>query len=312
MDVFTTVAKLWPSGDSLDLGTDYNSVTVPSSFNRHAADFVTSTDGTTNYQFLFWNTGRHLTGKRNVLWNFSVGGWGLWTATRWYGTPSGLPGTPQVRADAFTIGGNAPLTTATPINGTLSTFAPASAWPFGGDDHVIGTAGGAANVVAKDPFDNYQFAGWLQLIFGGDDSGEFIETDAGPLPTQNNFFDHVTAGAFPVAKGASAMLLATYGNLIRNIPNFGRLLQELLQNGIQFNPLVDPAPEDLLRLKVLQQLLALTQPGVVEGNVEFEGLIKAAPSMTREQLQRAVQSVKTTLGLGKSALAALDAQLKNK
>jgi hypothetical protein len=73
----------------------------------------------------------------------------------------------------------------------------------------------------------------------------------------------------------------------------------------------DPAAEDLLRVGVLDQLLAKTQPGGSEGG-DFDGLIKAAPTMTREQLRRAIQSVKTTLGLGKSALAALEAQLKKK
>jgi hypothetical protein len=108
---FSVVGKLWPSGSSLDLGTDNNSVTVPPTahFDRHAANFVTSMDGTHNYQFLFWNTGRHVTNKRHVHWDFSVGGWGIWTATKWYGTPGGNGGPPRVRVDAFSIGGDAPI-----------------------------------------------------------------------------------------------------------------------------------------------------------------------------------------------------------
>src|SRR5262249_20953232 len=131
MDEFSVKTKLWPSGADLDLGTDSNLVTVPSTFTRHAANFVTSMDGTQNYQFLFWNTGRHVTNKRHVRWNFSVGGWGLWTATRWYGTPGpGGPGAQRVRVDPFTIGGDAVITSGgTAINSSASTYA-AGAYPF--------------------------------------------------------------------------------------------------------------------------------------------------------------------------------------
>jgi hypothetical protein len=314
MDVFTTDAKLWPSGDTIPAGIDTNSVTVPSSFNRQAADFATSLDGKQLYQFLFWNTGRHVTSKRNVIWNFSVGGWGLWRATRWYGVPPGIgpPGPANVRADAFTIGGDAPLSSNTPIDGKLSTFSPANAWPFMGDDHVIGTAGGAASVVAIDPFDNLQFAGWLQLMFGGDDSSTFVETDAGPAPGSSDFFDHVTGGAFPVAPGASAILLATYGNSTRRRIDWGRILQEI--GSLRVPPILggDPGPPDLIRLRLLEQLLSQTKPGESQEGADFEMLIRGAPDMSQEQLRRAVQSVRTTLGLGQSALEALNAQLKSR
>jgi hypothetical protein len=74
----------------------------------------------------------------------------------------------------------------------------------------------------------------------------------------------------------------------------------------------DPGPADLLRLRMLEQLLSQTQPVDSVESGDFDGLIKAAPSMSREQLRRAVQSVQTTLGLGKSALNALNALLKTR
>ena len=83
MDEFRTVAKIWPAGTDLDLGTDSNILGGPATFTRNAANFVTSPDGPTNYQFLFWNTGRHLTNKPRVPSNFSLLGLGVWTATRW-------------------------------------------------------------------------------------------------------------------------------------------------------------------------------------------------------------------------------------
>ena len=328
MDEFQTIAKLWPAGADIDLGTDSNLLGGPATFTRNAADFVTSPDGTQNYRFLFWNTGRHITNKRRVRWNFSVLGWGTWTATRWYGTPpTGNGGKSRVRADAFSLGSNATMI-GTPIDAS-STFA-AGAWPSGGDNHVIDTSGGAANVVARDPFpgpasSTYDFAGWLALQFGGDPSGEYVESDSGTSGSfgGTGFYEHVLGTSYPVAMGQSADLIATYGTRhtgggfdpgrirdwiyqiltgdpSRNIPTRG-----------------DPSPEDFIRLKILTELLASVQPqtaGPIEtrapAGVDFQQLIAAAPNMSKEDLKRALQSINTSLDLGKTALSALEAQLK--
>ena len=310
MDEFRTVAKIWPSGTDLDLGTDSNILGGPATFTRNAANFVTSDDGETDYQFLFWNTGRHLTNKRRVRWNFSVLGWGVWTATRWYGIPpTGNGGPPRVRADAFNIGGNAVLSP-TPISGS-STFA-AGAWPFSGDDHAIGTAGGPCNLVPVDPLLGYQFAGFLQLIWGGDSSGEFVESDAGSGGSIGGpgFFDHVIGSTFPAATGQSADLLAAYGYNDSG-PGPFRFWLDLFRERAKFPDIPDrgdPAPPDVLRLRILEQLLRQTQPA--GGGGQYEQLIANAGQMSREELQRAVQSVKTSLDLGKTALESLEAQLK--
>jgi hypothetical protein len=312
MDEFTVTTKLWPSGANLDLGTDSNTVTVPSSFNRHAANFVTSMDGTHNYQFLFWNTGRHVTNKRHVRWNFSVGGWGLWNATRWYGTPPGIGngGPSRVLVEPFTLGGNEMIMTNTPINGPASVFAP-GAYPFMGNDREIGTASGLATVVAKDPFNDLQFAGWLQLLWGGDDTGEFIETDTGDSPGSPTFYP-IGSGPFTVPSGQSADLLATYGNSTNppsgfiDIRNIYEAIREF--NFGPENP-GDNAVVDRIRLSILGQLFQKAQPAGPAGP-DFQRFIDAAPRMNHEELNRAKQSVQTTLDLGKTALSVLDAQLK--
>lgn len=314
MDTFSVTSKLWPSGTDLDLGDDTNNVTVPSSFTRHAANFVTNMDGTANYQFLFWNTGRHLTNKRHVIWNFSVGGWGLWTATKWYGTPpGGGPGAQRVRADGFTIGGNAPLGPDTPINGAASTFA-AGAWPFMGNDHEIGTAGGPVEVVAKDPFHSLQFAGWLRLIWGGDDSGVFIETDTGASMGSSTFFEHST-GTFNAAQGSAHDLLATYGNQ-QGITIGPINWQEIFEGlGIPGKGPIgpgDPGPDDWIRLIVLEQLLRKTRPGGDPAGVNFERIINDAQRMSAEALKRTKSALLTSLELGKTALSTIEAQLKQR
>jgi hypothetical protein len=320
MDEFRTIAKLWPAGTEVDLGTDSNVLGGPASFTRNAANFVTSADGANTYQFLFWNTGRHLTNKRQVRWNFTVLGWGTWTATRWYGTPgaNGGGGAARARVDAFTIGGDQPLGPGTAIDGAASTYA-AGAWPSGGDDHVISTVGGPAGIVAKDPFNSYDFAGWLQYAFGGDPVGEFVESDAGSGGTIGGagFYDHFSGVVFPVAQGASADLLATYGHF--NPPGGGGLggiidrfreIVDLFRHiDVDIPTKGDPGPGDLLRVAVLEELVRQSRP---EGSVgtDYQALIRAAPSMSPDELKRALQSVKTSIGLGKTAEAAIEAQIK--
>lgn len=309
MDEFDVTTKLWPTGDSLDLGTDTNNVTVPSTFTRHAANFVTSMDGTHNYQFLFWNTGRHITSKRHVRWNFSVGGWGLWTATRWYGTP-GTGGTPDVHVDPFNIGGNAPMT-GTAIDAAASTIPP-GAYPFNGSDRDINPAGGNVDVAAKGTLSGLEFAGWLQLLWGGDDSGEFVETDTGPSPGSGGFFPS-GSGTFHVNKGASALLLASYGNsvstgVIKAVIEFVREMEKTV--GLPISR-VDPPPDDIRRLRdvLVQRLLSQTKPGQTTAS-DFQRFIDTAKTMSKEELTRARQSVQTSLELGKTALNVIESRLK--
>lgn len=312
MDTFRTIARHWPNGVELDLGSDSQVLGGPSTFDRTAPDFVTSSDGTQTYQFLFWNTGRHVTNKRKVKWIFSVLGWGVWTATRWYGVPGGGGGPARVRADALSIGGDTTLS-GTPIDGAASTYA-AGAWPFNGDDHAIGTATGPATVVAEDPLSGYDFAGWLQLFYGGDPTGEFVETDVGTggVIGGPGFFDHVTGVNFSAAQGTSADLLAAYGYKPSAGPSIGRIWPEIFRARrpvLDIPKPGDPGPEDWIRLKILADLLRETTP-VQPGGADFQQLVEAAPSMSREQLQRSIQSVKTTLDLGKSALSSLEAHLR--
>jgi len=316
MDEFRTIARLWPAGTELDLGVDSTNLnlTPPDSanFTRTAAPFVTSSDGTHNYEFLFWNTGRHLTNKRKVIWIFSQFGWGIWTATRWYGTPGGNGGPPRVHADALSLPADDVLSAGTPIDGPASTYA-AGAFPFNGNDHEIGTANGGATVVAHSTMSGLDFAGWIALLWGGDPSGDFVETDAGTTGSfgSGGFYELVDAGSHPysAAQNASVDLLAAYATpppVKFTIPWW-----EQVASGFKIPLKGDPSPEDLLRLAVLEDLVQRTRPGSFAGP-DFQGLIESASRMTREELTRAKQSLQTTLDLGRSALSAIDARLKQR
>ncbi len=277
MDEFRTEARLWPTGELLDLGEDSNNTTVPSTFTRNAASSVAAPPDDDIYGFLFWNTGRHLTTKRRVRWNFSIGGWGVWTATRWYGPSGGGPGTPRIATQAFSIGGNSVMS-GTPIDGGDSTFVNGPggtpvAWPFSGDDHVIGTQWGAATVAAKDPYSvswaNYAFAGWLRLVYGGDSAGEFVETDvvSGGGSDPLSSFEHLPGVTVTVGMGQSADLIAAYGQVSRKRPSVPGLREELPPLERAPSPFdfidwrVDPSPEDWRRLATLVDLIRQTRPG---------------------------------------------------
>ncbi len=311
MDTFRVTAKLWPSGDDLDLGDDTNNVSVPSIFDRHAANFVTSMDGKNNFQFLFWNTGRHTTNKRHVKWNFSVGGWGVWTATKWYGTPSPGGGGGKIHVEGFTIGGNAPLGPDTAIDGAASTFAP-GAWPLAGNDHEIGTTGGPVDVVAKDPYHSLQFAGWQRLVFGGDDSGFFLETDTGASPGSSGFFEH-SSGPFHVAQNGGADLLATYGNSSSGLGIFRvDVIEWLTAHGIEPPRGGDPGPDDIIRLALIENLIRQTNPAAGGGGVNVRQIIEQAPRMSLDELKRALTTLQTSRDLNQTAISTIEAQIKQR
>jgi hypothetical protein len=294
MDVFQVVEKRWPTGQNLSLNTDSQSITVPTSEFRYADKFVT--DGTQTYEFLFWNTGRHVTSKRRIHWNFSVGGWGLWTATKWYGKPGIGPTVPRVRVDPFSIKDDGPITGQGTAISNSSTYAP-GAFPFNADDHEIGTANGPAVVIAQDRFAGLEFAGWLQLIWGGDDSpGDFVETDTGASMSTYGFFETVNAGSNPFSEnqGGSADLLALYGNSVIDLSNPKYKMQLYTVGDLRF------ALETFLN--------RTTQPGG-SAIAEFQTIAAAAPLMTAEELRGAVERVRSTIEVGNTALASLRSQL---
>jgi hypothetical protein len=245
-----------------------------------------------------------------VHWDFSIGGWGVWTATKWYGTPGGNGGPGVIDVEPFTIGGDGVITgSGTAIDAAASTI-PAGAFPFSGNDHQIGTAAGAVNVAAKTPFAGLVFAGWDQLIFGGDDSGEFDETDAGGSPGSASFFP-VGSGTFHVNQNASAQLLALYGN--SSGITLGSILGNLGSIVSKVGPIspIDPSPEDRLRLAILEGLLQSTRPGGGEA-ADLQALTQAAPRMSLDELNAALKSVQTTVALGNTAVAAIQTQIKAK
>jgi hypothetical protein len=325
MDLFQVISKHWPSGTVLDLGIDLQNASTGFTPTRTAPPFMLSADGQTTYDFLFWDTGRHATTKRSVHWTFSVFGWGMWTATRWYGDHDGVGnGLPRVNVDAFSLSQDLPIINETPIDPAASTF-PAGGYPFAGNDRKIDTTNGATTIVAKDPFTSlgFSFAGWLSLTSGGDPSGVYEENDAGASgpPGGVGFYQQVV-GPFPVGQGSSANLIGTFfqppsgGPIIIIPPDIDQQIDPKLLEPIfgkkkdEFiNPLFDPSPLDSLRLGAIRDLLNRVQPSRETATGGVEKLLSQAKGLSNEELTRGIQELKTSVELNSVAIDALNAEL---
>jgi hypothetical protein len=332
MGTFRTIARLWPTGDEIDLGTDSNAVGGPPgttfSTDRNAAKFVT-TDSHNQFEFLFWNTGRHLTRKRHVIWNFSAFNWGTWTATRWYGDPSGGgAGSHTVRATALDLHADVPIVE-TPIDGAHSTFPP-GAWQSGGNDHLVDTQNGSVIVWPKDPMHSQQFAGWLQLLWGGEDSGDYVEGDSGTTGSfgDDSFYVPVSPGPFSVDQGGSAELIAQYAkSSLMTIPMYHLVdiltkggtipiyeLGDILTKGGTILDVIwhvgDPVPPDLTREKFLEDFIRQTSPSPARLAGDLQHLIEKAPQMNAEELRRSITSVQNNIQLSQTALTTLEAHAR--
>lgn len=274
--------------------------------------------------FLFWDTGRRITNKRRVRWTFShPDRWTHWRAIAWYGATGDGPGNPEVNTGAYWIGVS-PLDP-TPINGAASSFVHAPggtpvAWPWAGNDHVVRTEWGPASVVAQphlqrsahDP--QLDFSSWIRLVAGGDGSGFFSETDNDvDASTTGSGVSGIPGDGSPVyaaAQNAGAMLLAGYVTPPGRSPNLwlDRLRAVIASDLLgKFIDKGDPSPEDIVRLKLINESIDIVRGEQPTSTDAFEALIAAGRGMTPQQLKRAIVSTQTTLRRGQAAVKSLEA-----
>jgi hypothetical protein len=325
---FTTAAKRYREGTPFDsfggLDVGVYPGPTPTTVDQWAPKSLPD-DGGPERMFLFWDTGRCITGKRHVRWTFShADQWTTWNAVAWYGIPPANGGGGHtISLDAFWV-----------TNGTLdptpvdpppaSTFvdgagAGNTAWPAGGNDHLVNTQWGSGNIHAlshlrrsvADP--ELDFSSIEQLTWGGDDSSTFEENDDGVTSTTGiTGIASSTSQDFPFAQGAGAVLMIGYVQPVSTVPPFGWKLKELVDEAILqhfINPVVDPSPEDMVRLKLISESLDLVR-GERPGPDVFEGLVSAAKGMSASELKRTIASTKATLNRGESALKSLEAMAK--
>lgn len=322
MHVFTVRTRRWPDGALLGSTEMTTFPGPPGEEEKNAAEFI-ATGPSSVLQFLFWHTGRRLTGHRRVRWIFTTMGWSTWEATRWYGVPpTGPGGTPRVHAEPFSLISNSLMSAAgTPINGPASSFSPASAYPFGGNDKEIGTAGGPATVAARDPLSSLDFCGWQKLIWGGEPTEDaFIETDSGvsgnvPGDGSGGVFVFTPGATVTIPQNQSAELLAAYGSSGPgggglSIIDIIRVLERYPWPRKPWDIIADEAPFERIRRRLVEELLKQTQPVSGGGANDFNRIIETIPNMNVEDLKRTLQSVKTQVELGQTAVSSIEAQIK--
>ena len=335
---FTTKGKLYREGTDLDaFGALDVTVTAPGTTVEQTAPSSLPDSGGVSRSFLYWDTGRRITGKRKVRWTFNhPANWSNWPAAAYYGVPGGGgPGTPVITVDAHWVGVG-PIDP-TPIDGPGSTFVngpgPTPAWPSGGNDHRVRTEWGAANIHAKDHLQRnvgdpiLNFSSWQQLVYGGDSTDVFEENDDDILPGSGvTGIVSSTSQFFPVAQGVGGFLMAGYVPPDRRRgpdrpggrPDwdiFRELVEILREKDLSkfFPPdRGDPSPEDIIRLKLISESLDLVRGGTVTPTDAFDGLVGAANKMSAAQLKRTILGTKATLNRGQAALKALEALAKRK
>lgn len=332
MNKFEVISKLWPSGAALPGGVDVNTVNPPGqNFTRTAPALAPGTGAPNGYRFLFWNTGRRVTNKLQVTWTFNnLPSWTTWTATRWYGIAGsgGDGGSKLITAKAFAMEDDASMP-GTPLDSANSSFTngPGSqkAYPFGTppDDHVASTQWGAASVAALDPFPpqvvfkEYLFAGWLQLILGGDESGQFDETD-GPAIGGGGFYSHLSPSPVSVSKDASVDLMAAYRVVPISPPGIPERYPldylTFIEWLLDYDRRVDPRPSprgvaaDRLRVGVLTDLVTLTRMAEAPEDL-LKSLAANVKSLSPAELKRAVSSAKAITRRVETATKALEAAM---
>ena len=334
MNKFEVISKLWPSGALLNGGVDVNTVNPPGQvFTRTAPPLAPGTGAPNGYRFLFWNTGRRVTNKHQVTWTFNnLPSWTTWTATRWYGSDGGGitgGGSKRIAASAFAMEDDASMP-GSPIDAANSSFtdgpAGQQAYPFGNppDDHVASTQWGPASVAALDPFppqmvfNEYYFAGWFRLVLGGDETGQFDETDGAAIGGPS-FYSYLDASPVSIDKDATIDLMAAY-RVVRISPpqppelipiDFITFFEWLLDYDRLVDPF-DPRPSrfgtraDRLRVGALTDLFALTR--MADGPEDLlKSLAVNAKSLSPAELKRALSAAKAITRRVETATKALEA-----
>lgn len=314
MNTFQVISKLWPGGASLPGGVDVSTVSPGATFRKTAPALAPGPSAANGYRFLFWNTGRRVTNKLQVTWTFNnLSSWTTWTATRWYGIagPGGAGGGSKlITASAFAMEDDASMQ-GTPIDSANSTFTDGpggqKAYPVGSppDDRVASTQWGAASVAARDPFPpqmvfkQYLFAGWLQLVLGGDENGEFPETD-GAAVGGGGFYSHLAASPVSVSKDASVDLMAAYRVIPASripVPVDGPIdYITFIEWLLDYDRLVDPRfprgpGPHRLRGGALADLFALTRMAEAPEDL-LTSIAAKVKSLSPAELKQAISSAK--------------------
>ena len=325
MGHFTTKGKLLREGTDLSAfgSLDVTVTAAGTTVEQTAPPSLPDADGVLR-SFLYWDTGRRITGKRKVRWTFNhPTNWSEWPAAAYYGIPpTGTGGTASVMVDAHWVG-SGPINP-TPIDGSGSTFVNApggtpGGWPGDGEDHVVRTQWGSATLRAKDHLQRnmgdplLEFSSWQQLVYGGDAAGYFEENDDDITPGGGvTGIANSTSPFFSVAQNSGSFLMAGYVVPVKSgIDIFKKLIELIRAYDLgKFIDKGDPSPEDIIRLKLISESLDVVRGGTVTDFDAFEGLLDAAKKMKPAELKRTIAGTKATVLRGQAVVKTLEALAK--
>jgi hypothetical protein len=319
MHVFHVKTKRWPTGELIAPTITATYPGPPGSADNTATPFLALGPAPTDLlQFLFWHTGRRITNRRSVHWSFTAMTWSVWEATKWYGFPtSGPGGQPLIHTEAFSLVSNERMNVDTPISGVTG----GATWPFLGNNNDVGTASGAGDISAIEPLSSLSLCGWQKLVYGGSPNPDpFIETDADvtadtvPGNGSGNVFTFTPGAILHANQNENAEALAAYGSTGPSKPP-GSIIDifrgfERARPRRPWDIIADPPPWDILRNRLVEELLRQTQPTAGNPAADFNRIIESVPNMSVDELKRTLASVQTQVDLGQTAASSIEAQIK--
>lgn len=323
MSVFTTSGKRYREGTTFDAfgGADLNPVSAGNTWEQTAPRELPDGAGPAR-KFLFWDTGRRVTGYRTVRWHFNhPENWSTWNAAAWYGTPGIGNGDPTEYFDAFWVA-NGTLDP-TPIDGAGSSFVNGpggeSAWPWQGNDHEVHTEWGAATVHALDHLQRsvtdplLNFSSLTRVEYGGDDSDVFDETDDDITTPGSGVCgeESTTSQSVVLPQGTGGIVLAGYVQPVRSRIPFN--WSDFVAAVTHVNPwdlVSDPSPDDPIRRAVLDRLRQTVGQGA-QGD-PFAGLVTLAGSLDSATLKRVIVEVQSLQRQAEAAAESLKAVAERK
>jgi len=169
-------------------------------------------------------------------------------------------------------------------------------------------------------FKEHRFAGWLQLILGGDETGEANESDGAAVGGGGggvSSFGDMVPNPFSVSKDASVDLLAAYHVSDIGPIEFGPVTRpDFIEWLLNFDRRVDPRffpGNDFngLRVGALAALVAVSRMGnqPLDG---VEALTANLKSMSPEELKRAITSAQAIVRRAEAAQKSLETALSKR
>jgi hypothetical protein len=151
------------------------------------------------------------------------------------------------------------------------------------------------------------FIEWIQLVFGGDDTGAYNEDDSSPPGVSTPSMVGSTPPDFMVNQNASMLLLAAYISEPPTKVDWKWILQQLVPQTFPGpNILADPGPEDWIRRHGNEAILETARSLVITGGDLFAHLGEHGRNLSAAQRREAIAQIKSAIRRGEATLHTLE------